>query len=82
MSEKEKLTERIESLLDELRPFMAEDGGGIKLIEVTEEMDVVVQFLGNCSNCDFSSMTFKAGVEASLKKNIPEINNILTINNN
>lgn len=74
-----QLKERIESALDNIRPFMKADGGNVKLLDVTEEKIVILELTGNCGDCPMSEMTLKAGVEEAIKRNIPEIKGVRTI---
>jgi len=64
--------EKVESVLDELRPQLQADGGDIELLEV-ENGVVKVKLKGACAGCPMSTMTLKMGVEQHLKKKIPEI---------
>lgn len=81
METNQELIERVESSLDTIRPYLNQDGGDIQVVEITEDMVVKVKLLGNCESCPMSFMTMKAGVEATLKKTIPEIRAIETISN-
>lgn len=71
---------KIESSLDSIRPYLKADGGDVKVMEVTTEHIVKLEFVGACSHCSMSSMTFKAGVEAAIKRDVPEIKGIEVIN--
>jgi Fe-S cluster biogenesis protein NfuA len=70
---------KVEESLETIRPYLNEDGGDIKIVEITDEMVVKVKLLGACESCPMSFMTMKAGVEASIKKSIPEIRGIVTV---
>lgn len=71
---------RIEAALNQVRPYMETDGGNVSLVEVTEDMIVRIQLLGACSSCKMSSMTMKAGVEESIKREVPEIKGVEAVN--
>jgi Fe-S cluster biogenesis protein NfuA len=71
---------RIQRALDELRPFLAADGGDITLEEVTPEGVVRVRLHGACTNCAMSAMTMKAGVEEAIKRVAPEIHAVEAVN--
>jgi len=75
---KSNLKDRIEKALDEIRPFLENDGGDISLIEV-ENKTVKVRFEGTCTTCSVNQMTLKSGVEMTIKKHAPEIENIINI---
>jgi Fe-S cluster biogenesis protein NfuA len=79
-TQKEELIQRIESALDNIRPYLIADGGNVRVIELSREMVVRLEFVGNCGNCPMSSMTFKAGVEEAIRKSVPEIKGVEVIN--
>lgn len=69
----------IEKVLKEkIAPKLQADGGGVMLKEIREDNTVVVELTGACGCCPFSLMTLKAGVEAELKKEFPEIKEVVT----
>ena len=76
----EELTKKIEASLDSIRPYLRADGGDVKVSEVTADYIVKLEFVGTCGNCSMSTMTFKAGVEAAIKRDVPEIKSIEVIN--
>jgi Fe-S cluster biogenesis protein NfuA len=80
MNTVEELTRRIESSLNSIRPYLKADGGDVKISQITEDNVVQLEFIGNCGNCSMSTMTFKAGVEAAIKREVPEIKSIEVIN--
>ncbi|GIV43526.1 MAG: hypothetical protein KatS3mg035_0649 [Bacteroidia bacterium] len=69
------LIERVEEVLDTLRPYLQSDGGDVQVVDI--EGDVLkVKLLGNCENCNMNTMTMKAGLEQSIIKSIPEIKKV------
>jgi Fe-S cluster biogenesis protein NfuA len=76
----EEITRKIEASLDSIRPYLKADGGNVKVSHVTEDNVVRLEFIGACSNCSMSTMTFKAGVEAAIKRDVPEVKSIEVIN--
>ena len=76
----EDIISRIEASLDGIRPYLEADGGNIKVLEVTEDKTLRLEFMGNCGSCPMSTMTFKAGVEEAVRRLVPEIKNIEVIN--
>jgi Fe-S cluster biogenesis protein NfuA len=75
-----ELTQKIELALNSMRPFLQADGGDVELVEITENLDVHLRLKGNCSSCEMSGMTMKAGIENGLKSAIPEINLVKAVN--
>lgn len=71
---------RIESALDQIRPYLEADGGNVKVLEVTDDMILKLELLGACGTCPMSTMTLKAGVEQSVLRAIPEIKAVEAVN--
>jgi Fe-S cluster biogenesis protein NfuA len=76
----EELVQKIESSLNSIRPYLKADGGDVKVLDITPENIVRLEFVGACSQCSMSSMTFKAGVEAAIKRDVPDIKGVEVIN--
>ena len=76
----EEIIQRIESALDSIRPYLEADGGNVKVLEITKDQVVRLEFVGNCGNCPMSTMTFKAGVEEAIRRSVPEIQSIEVVN--
>ena len=72
------LNQRIEQALDEIRPFLKSDGGDIALLGI-ENQTVKVQLLGACVGCSVNQMTLKQGVELTIKKYAPEIQEVVNV---
>ncbi len=70
------LLNRIDRALDDVRPFLKVDGGGVEVVDVTDQMVARVRWMGNCQTCSMSAMTMKAGIEAAIKHKIPEITSV------
>ena len=69
----------VEKALDEIRPFLQNDGGNINLIDIEDEEIVKVQLIGACSSCSVNQMTLKSGVEMTIKKYAPQIQSVINI---
>ena len=76
----EEITQKIEASLDSIRPYLVADGGNVKIKQITNEHIVQLEFVGACGNCSMSTMTFKAGVEAAIKRDVPEVKGVEVIN--
>ena len=76
----EELIQKIEASLDSIRPYLEADGGNVKIMQVTDDHVVKLEFVGACGNCPMSTMTFKAGVEEAIKRAVPEIKGIEVVN--
>lgn len=71
-----ELIKKTEAALDSIRPYLEADGGNVRIVELSVEGILKLEFLGNCQGCPMSSMTFKAGVEEAVKRLVPEIKSI------
>ena len=73
------ILDKIEVALQEIRPFLQDDGGDINFIELTDQWVVKVKLVGACSNCNISMMTLKNGVEVVIKRAVPEVKEVVEI---
>jgi len=72
------LRERVEAVLDKIRPSLQNDGGDVELIDVDESGIVKVRLKGACAGCPMSQMTLKQGIESTLKQEIPEVKEVVS----
>ena len=75
----EELRIKIENALDEIRPFLQNDGGDISLLSVEDGRIVRVQLEGACVGCSVNQMTLKSGVEMTIKKYAPQIEEVINV---
>ena len=71
------MKERIERVLDKVRPYLQADGGDVEPLEVNEDGVVKVRLTGACGGCPMSQATLKQGVERAIKKEVPEVKTVL-----
>ncbi len=76
----QNLSQKVESALDSIRPYLQSDGGDVKLLEITEEKIVRIELQGSCVSCPMSSMTMRAGIEKAIKDSLPEIQAVVAVN--
>ena len=79
MTQNKILLERVTNAISLIRPFLQSDGGDIEVVEITPEMVVKVRLLGACGCCQFNLQTLKAGVEHTIRKEIPEIKEVIAV---
>ena len=75
----EQLKANIEKALDEIRPFLQSDGGDINLLSIDDGKLVKVQLVGACTSCSVNQMTLKSGVEMTIKKYAPQIEQVVNV---
>jgi Fe-S cluster biogenesis protein NfuA len=75
----EELRLNVEKALDEIRPFLQSDGGDISLLSIENDTLVKVQLEGACVGCSVNQMTLKSGVEMTIKKYAPQIEQVINV---
>ncbi|TDQ33225.1 NifU family protein [Zeaxanthinibacter enoshimensis] len=76
----EELRTKVEKALDEIRPFLQSDGGDISLVSIDNDTQVKVRLEGACVGCSVNQMTLKSGVEMTIKKHAPQIEQVINVN--
>jgi Fe-S cluster biogenesis protein NfuA len=71
------MREKVEEILDMIRPSLVADGGNVELVDV-EDGVVKLKLTGACSGCPMSTMTLKNGIERILKQEIPEVKEVVS----
>jgi Fe-S cluster biogenesis protein NfuA len=66
------MKEKVQAVLDKVRPMLQADGGDVELVDVQDGV-VKVRLQGACAGCPMSQMTLRNGIERTLKQAIPEI---------
>ncbi|WP_459211453.1 NifU family protein [Aquimarina rhabdastrellae] len=75
----EEIRLNVEKALEEIRPFLKNDGGDISLVAIEDDKLVKVQLEGACVGCSVNQMTLKSGVEMTIKKYAPQIEEVVNI---
>ena len=76
----EDLIQQVEKALESIRPYLQADGGNVQVLDVSPEGLVRLELLGACGSCPMSAMTFKAGIEEAIKREVPQITGIEAVN--
>ncbi len=69
------MKEKVQKVIDKIRPSLQADGGDVELIDVVDGI-VTVKLQGACAGCPMSQMTLKNGIERLIKKELPEIESV------
>lgn len=75
----EEVRTNVEKALEEIRPFLQSDGGDISLVSIDDDKSVKVRLEGNCIGCTVNQMTLKSGVEMTIKKYVPQIEEVVNL---
>jgi Fe-S cluster biogenesis protein NfuA len=70
------MKEKVEKVLNEIRPGLQADGGNVELVDVTEDGTVKVRLTGACAGCPMSTMTLKMAIEKRLKEQVPGVKSV------
>ena len=70
--------EKIIDIIDNLRPFLMNDGGNIEFVKYENDI-VYIKMMGACSNCEMLDLTLKDGIEEALKEEIPTIKEVINV---
>lgn len=70
--------QKIINIIDELRPFLINDGGNIEFVKYEDNI-VYIKMMGACSNCEMLDLTLKNGIEAAIKEEVPEVKEVINI---
>lgn len=73
------LEEKVRAALDQVRPSLQADGGDVEYVSMTDDGVVSVKLTGACGGCPMAEMTLKMGIEKFLKKEVPEIKEVVGV---
>lgn len=79
MLDKLDVERRVNLAIDKVRPYLHTDGGDVELVEITDDLVVKVKLLGACNGCQFSEQTLRAGIEESIRKELPELKELRSV---
>ena len=75
-----ELQKKVEDALNTIRPYLEADGGNVEVVEITSDFILKLELTGACKTCNMSAMTMKAGIEETIKRSVPEIKGIESVN--
>ncbi len=72
------MKEKVQQVIDQIRPSLQADGGDVELVDISADGVVKVRLTGACHGCPMSQMTLKMGIEKYLKKQVPEVKEVIS----
>jgi Fe-S cluster biogenesis protein NfuA len=75
----ESVRDRVQGLINLIRPAVQADGGDIELVDVAADGVVQIRFHGACLGCPSSHMTLQSGIERNLRDKIPEVTRVVPV---
>ena len=79
MKEEKSLRVRVEKSLEKIKPILQSDGGDVELAGITTDGIVKVKLTGACHGCPMSQMTLQMSIGRTLKKEIPEVKEVISV---
>jgi len=79
MATKEEILSKVTASIEIIRPYLQNDGGDISLVEITDDLTVRVKLHGACGSCPYSLMKLKNGVEQTIRRDVPEIKEVVAV---
>jgi Fe-S cluster biogenesis protein NfuA len=79
LKEENKMKDKVQKAIEMVRPGLQADGGDVELIDVSADGVVKVKLTGACHGCPMSQMTLKMGIEKIIKKQVPEIKEVISV---
>lgn len=73
------MREKVQEVLNQVRPALQADGGDVELVDVSDDGIVSVKLTGACGSCPMSTMTLKMGIERTLMENLPEVKEVVQV---
>jgi len=73
------LKDKVQSVLNLIRPAVQADGGDIELVDVSDAGVVQIRFHGACNGCPSSTMTLQMGIDRNLRERVPEVTRVLPV---
>jgi Fe-S cluster biogenesis protein NfuA len=73
------IRQKVQNVIDLIRPAVQADGGDIELVDVTGNGVVQIRFHGACHGCPSSHMTLQHGIERNLREQVPEVTQVIPV---
>ncbi len=73
------MKEKVEAVLDKVRPALVRDGGNVELVDVTPDGLVKVKLVGACGSCPMSTYTLKIAIERTIKQEVPGVKEVVQV---
>jgi len=70
------MREKVEEVLNKIRPGLKADGGDVELVDVTDDGTVKLRLTGACAGCPMSTYTLRLAIEQRLKEEVPEVKKV------
>ena len=80
MAKQMNLEKKIKAAIEQIRPSLQMDGGDVHFVDYDVKSGLLkVELMGHCAHCPMSSITLKQGIEAEIRKAVPEVKEVKAI---
>ena len=69
--------QQVESVLEQMRPWIQSDGGDVSLLDISNDGVVTVQLEGNCVGCGAQQMTIDEGIKAVMASQLDWVTDVI-----
>jgi Fe-S cluster biogenesis protein NfuA len=73
------LEDQVKATLENVRPILQADGGDVEFVSLADDGTVSVKLSGACGHCPMSQMTLKMGIENYLRKEVPQVTQVVGV---
>lgn len=74
------MQDKIKKSLEKVRPALQADGGDVHFVSFDEKAgELKVELMGTCAHCPMSQITLKQGIEAEIKKAVPQVKKVVAV---
>jgi len=73
------MREKVEAVIEKVRPMLQSDGGDVELVDVTDAGIVEVRLTGACKGCPMSQQTLEHGIKRVIMKEVREVKNVVAV---
>lgn len=80
IQERKELEAQLKNAIEQIRPYLQQDGGDIKFVSLTDEYVVYVELQGHCGSCPYAMQTLKQNVELAIQDVLPQIKSVENVN--
>lgn len=78
-SSEPSLRDRVQGVINLIRPAVQADGGDIELVDIDPDGVVQIRFHGACHGCPSSNMTLHDGIQRNLRERVPEVTRVVAV---
>lgn len=80
IQERKELEVQLQKAIEQIRPYLQQDGGDIKFVSLTDDYVVNVELQGHCGSCPYAMQTLKQNVELAIQDVLPQIKSVESVN--